>query len=433
MTKIHTSRLTNHLRQLTEQIGVRLAGTDQELAAAEYVADQFRKSRASVSVESFPVQSRDVTEERLEIKIGNSWKTFPCSLFSNTPGTNGQQLEAPIVFFEAPAESTREDLSHLRGKAVVHLGTHIESRTNYQRLIEASPAWLMLVDIRYPGDVPLADGMFPAYTCSLGAVPTVNVAFQHAWDWKVDRATDARLSVQGGMRATESQNVIADFPGQDPTAGMILLGAHHDTQADSVGADDNATGVAGLIELARELACDSRQRTVRLISFGTEEQLSVGSAEYVRHHRGEVEREARLIFNLDSYGSYLGWTELFCNGPSQLQDYLRSYFKSYGLYVRFSDECMPYADHFPFAAAGVPAITMIRQNCIGGRFFHHRPDDDLSRVDASLMARLLDVVLAIVDDLACREILPFDPSIPPSQSPGISKFWQDLFNGWKGF
>lgn len=433
MNNIQAERLTSHLRELTERIGVRLAGTDQELAAAEYIADQFGKFGASVSVESFPVQSRDVTDQRLEVRIGDSWHAFPCSLFSNTPGTDGQLLEAPLVFFEAPSEYSRSDLSHLSGKAVVHLGTHIESRENYQRLIDSAPAWLMLVDIRYPGDVPLADGMFPAYSHCLGAVPTVNVAFQHAWKWRVDRATDARLSVQGGMRAAESQNVIADFPGQDPAAGMILLGAHHDTQADSVGADDNGSGVAGLIELARELACYSGRRTVRLISFGAEEQLSVGSAEYVRRHRDEVQRDARFIFNLDSYGSYLGWTELYCNGPGQLQDYVRSYFEAGKLYARFSDECMPYADHFPFAAAGVPGITMIRLNCAGGRFFHHRPDDDMSRVDTSLMGRLLDVVLAIVIDVASRDDLPFDTSIPDDQLTGVGEFWEDLFNGWEGF
>ena len=65
------------------------------------------------------------------------------------PAMGGALVEAPLVFFEAPTEYAREDLSHLRGKAVVHLGCHIESRAAYQRLMQAEPAFLLFVDIRY--------------------------------------------------------------------------------------------------------------------------------------------------------------------------------------------------------------------------------------------------------------------------------------------
>ncbi len=425
-------RLEQDLRYLCEAIGLRLAGTSQEQAAADYVAGEFQKTGASVWQESYPVKSRWAEEERLEVLVKGSWRRFPCSLFSSTPGTNGETLEAPLVFFEAPTEYARPDLSHLRGKAVVHLGCHIESRDAYRRLMAAAPAFLLLVDIRYPGTTPLADGMFPAYTRDLGALPTMNVAFMDAWEWKATGATSARLTVTGGMRESTSQNVVAELPGTDAGAGILFLGAHHDTQADSVGADDNASGVAGLLELARVLAPLPRTRSVRLISFGAEEQLSVGSAQYVREHRAEVEERARLIFNLDSYGSWMGWTELIVNGPRELEEYTRPCFESRGSYVKISNSIMPYADHFPFVAAGVPGITMIRANCAGGRFFHHRPDDDMSRVSTGGMARLLDSVAALAADLGQRPALPFAPAVPEDQAREVEHFWVDLFSGWRG-
>ena len=428
-SRASVQNLEDHWQHLVDAIGVRLAGSPQEGRAATYIAAQLEGSGAQVQQETFPVRRRLVHRESLDIRLGDHWQRFPCSLFSNTPGTGGQAVEAPLCFFESPAEYQRPDLSHLTGKAVVHLGCHIESRRHYQRLMEARPAFLLFVDIRYPGAVPLADGMFPAYTQALGAVPTVNIAYLDAWDWKLAGASAARLTVEGGMEAAESQNIVADLPGQ--TEGeLLLVGAHHDTQADSPGADDNASGVVALLEVARLLQQRPRRRPIRLISFGAEEQLSVGSAHYVRNHRSDLERTARFMFNFDSFASPMGWTELVCNGPHDLAPLLRAHFAQDDLWVQTDDQIMPYADHFPFVAAGLPAAYIGRRNCASGRFFHHRPDDDRRRVSPPLVARTVDCVARLLDRLANEDTLPIARHIPVDQARQAEIFWQDLFGGW---
>ncbi len=430
MQNTSSDHLTRHLRVLTQDIGVRLAGTPGERAAIDYVAAEFARSGAQVTVERFPVRARAVTALKLELRLGDRWVEFPGSLFSSTPGTDGRTLEGPLVFFEAPAEMQRTDLSHLRGKAVVHLGCHIESRATYRRLIEAAPAFMLFVDVRYPGTTPLADGMFPAYTKAIGAVPTVNVAFMDAWRWLVEGATAARLSVTGGMVPGESGNVIADLPGTEGSDEVLYVGGHLDTQADSPGADDDGTGTVGVLELARVLAPLPRRRTVRLIAFGAEEQLSVGSAEYVRRHRADVAAHGRFMFNLDSYGSRMGWTELNVNGPPRLAPALQRAFVTRDLYVKLGGEVCPYTDQFPFAVAGVPGCWLYRPNCAGGRFYHHRPDDDLSKVSTPLMARLLDVVAGLTADWAARKALPWRGGLPAKQAAAAQRFWADLYGGW---
>ena len=424
-------RIEADLITLTEDIGVRLAGSAGEQRAIGFVAESLEASGARVHLEEFPVRERSVQAEELEIRVGAGWRRFPCSLFSNTPGTGGQWREAPLCFFEAPAEYAREELSHLRGKAVVHLGSHIESRDQYRRLMEAQPAFLLFVDVRYPGSVPLADGMFPAYTAALGAVPTINVAYMDAWGWRKERAEAARLRVSGGMKQGTSCNVVAELPGRDPQGDLLLVGGHHDTQADSPGADDNATGTAAVLELARLLsAAPLRRRTLRLVSFGAEEQLSVGSAEYVRRHRQELAGRGALMLNFDSFGSHLGWFELSAGGPAEMTAYLWERLAEGGVHAAVSTGVMPYADHFPFVAAGVPAATLIRSNCKAGRFFHHRPDDDLTRVSLELVSRVIDVSAGILLDLAEREALPFARHIPGDQAAAVSRYWDDLFGGW---
>jgi hypothetical protein len=213
---LHASpeRLARDLNVLANDIGVRLAGTAAERAAADHIIARAREIGADPREEFFPVQSRVVAEEQLEVQIRGDWRRFPCSLFSNTPGTNGEWRTGGIAVL-APADYQRDDLGYLRGKAVIHLGCHIESRQSYRRLMAAGPAFLLMVDTRYPGATPLADGMFPAYTAALGAVPTLNVAHSDSWDWVRQGATQARCKIVGGMVPATSQNIVIDLAGTD--------------------------------------------------------------------------------------------------------------------------------------------------------------------------------------------------------------------------
>lgn len=429
MLRASPERLARDLGVLATDIGVRLAGTAGERAAADYIIERAREIGAETGEESFPVQSRVVSEERLEILVDGTWRPFPCSLFSNTPGTDGAWRTAGIAVM-APTDYQRDDLEHLRGKAVIHLGCHIESRQSYQRLMAAGPAFLLMVDTRYPGATPLADGMFPAYTAAIGAVPTLNVAHQDAWHWVRQRATEARCRIVGGMSPGTSQNIVINLSGTEARDEVLYVGAHHDTQAASPGADDNASGVVGVLELARLLHGRRRRRTIRIISFGAEEQLSVGSAAYVRTHRRDVSAGGRLMYNLDSYGSALGWLQLHVNGHRDFEASFRPHYRAANLYYQTMTSVVPYADHFPFAASGVAAAFHHRVNCNAGRFFHHRPDDDVSQVSAEVMARDVSVVAGWLDRVATSDALPFTPGIPEPDRPAIAACWQDLFGGW---
>lgn len=428
---LHASpeRIAHDLQVLAGDIGVRLAGTAGERAAADHVMAVARELGAAVHEETFPMRARVVGAQELMIRIGDAWHPFPCSLFSSTPGTDGVWQSGDLAVL-TPTDYQRDDLSHLRGKAVVHLGTHIESRAAYERLMHAAPACLLMVDTRYPGTTPLADGMFPTYTAAIGAVPTLNVAHQDAWAWVAQGARAARWRVEGGMVPATSQNVIIDLPGSDLAQEVVYASAHHDTQADSPGADDNGSGVAGVLELARLLLPGPRRRTIRLISFGAEEQLSVGSAAYVRAHRETIAAHGCCMYNLDSYGSHLGWLQLYLNAHPDFEASFRPHFHACDVRYQVITSVVPYADHFPFIAAGLPGVFHYRVNCDGGRFFHHRPDDDLTRVSPSVMARDLSAVATWMSAIANSDALPFTRGVPEAQRAEIDACWQDLFGGW---
>ena len=102
-------------------------------------------------------------------------------------------------------------------------------------------------------------------------------------------------------------------------------------------------------------------------------------------------------------------------------------------YLAIKHEIVPYADHFPFAAAGVPGVYLGRSNCASGRFFHHRPDDTVSRISIPLCTKLIQVGCLSLFALANSETLPFQPIIAEESRAEIEKLWQEIFGGWEGF
>ena len=426
--------LEQHVRELTVGIGVRLAGSPGERAAAAYLAARGGElPGARVTRETFPVWERAVESESLEVEIGGRWQPFACSLFGLAPSTGGRAVEAPLRFFDAATGYQRRDLAYLKGAAVVHLGCHIESPDDYRRLMAAEPAFLLFVDTRYPGAVALADGLFPAYVHAYGARTTVNVAFQDAWRWDRERATRARLRVAGERRRSRSQNVVIEIPGRDPGAGAIYVGGHHDTQAGTVGADDNAIGAASVLELARMLAPLNLGPTFRLISFGAEEQLSAGSAAYVRRHRDTLARDGRFMFNIDGSASALGWLAVTFNGAPAQEALLRDVFAKHDLPFALNRNLCPYTDQFPFMAAGVPGLWIFRMNCASGVFYHHRHDDTLANLDLARAARQLDAAADFLARLAGSGDAVLKAQAGDDKREAAARMWEALYGGWKGF
>ncbi|WP_375772561.1 M28 family peptidase [Archangium gephyra] len=124
-----------------------------------------------------------------------------------------------------------------------------------------------------------------------------------------DRARDlmkSRLEAVGlQVRTQEGQrgeltftNLLADLPGTTHPEEIVLVGAHFD--AHYVGADDNSTGVAGVLELARVLSQYRFERTIRFVGFDLEEPGMIGSGHYV-DELGEEKLAGVIIFDCIGY------------------------------------------------------------------------------------------------------------------------------------
>lgn len=102
------------------------------------------------------------------------------------------------------------------------------------------------------------------------------------------------------QQGIEFQNLILNLPGRS-SKPPILVGAHYDTFPGSPGADDNATGVAVLLELARCFAAEPARHPVRLVAFDLEETSydRAGST----HYANSLQQEPlRLMLSLEMLG-----------------------------------------------------------------------------------------------------------------------------------
>ncbi|MFN3565020.1 MAG: M20/M25/M40 family metallo-hydrolase [Burkholderiaceae bacterium] len=105
-----------------------------------------------------------------------------------------------------------------------------------------------------------------------------------------------------------SSNLEATLPGGARKSEIVLAGAHYDTVPGSPGADDNASGVAALVEIARALRDARCERTVKLVAFVNEEPPffywgEMGSRVYARAARARGD-DIRVMLSLEMLGCY---------------------------------------------------------------------------------------------------------------------------------
>ncbi|MGH8025993.1 MAG: M28 family metallopeptidase [Pseudoxanthomonas sp.] len=183
----------------------------------------------------------------------------------------------------------------------------------------------------------------------------------------------AKMSVDLKSISTEKQsrNVVGILPGSEkPDEAVVYmahwdhLGKHPDEQGDNIynGAVDNATGVAGILEIADQFAKVGKpKRSVVFLAVTLEESGLLGSKYYVAHPVVPLDKTVAVI-NLDAMG-VAGKTRdmtVVGMGSSELEDILKTIAEKQGrtLHSESRPEAGSYfrSDHFNFAKAGVPAL-----------------------------------------------------------------------------
>jgi len=418
-----------HWLELCTRIGERRAGTAGEAAAADYLLDHFRQAGLQgVCAEPFACVSVASAEAEVALGEGALFQTVPSRVLAGSPGTPGAgAVEGELEWVEMPEQAERLFKPRLKGKVVVLFGPMPTRADLHQRLVQCRPAAVIHVDDRLPFDWVKDDGVYPAWVKRYGMPPTVTIAYRTAWEARKSGLRRARVRAVVDLKQGASQNVVGEIAGRQPELPVVLVGAHHDTQCHNTGADDNASGVVALLELAVLLGPTRPLRTVRLVSFGAEEQLSVGSACYVAAHKKEM-ATVGVALNLDSVSSPLGHHWLFRAGTKEFGNWLLGRLAEEGLEAVEQAAPMPFADHFPFSVFGVPSVSFIRPNMSNGlRWQHHSAHDRLDNVSVVELSRVVRAVGALAGDLAAKPRWPFARGLAPDQRAETARLARELF------
>lgn len=227
------------------------------------------------------------------------------------------------------------------------------------------------------------------------------------------------FTAKGGVDNSEHtlRNVIAVLPGSNPEfkGEVALLTAHYDhlgfgwpgARADAVGklhpgADDNASGVAVLIEIAKQLAArPAPPRTIVFIAFSGEEAGLLGSRHYVSHPVPVPVSGMYGVINMDTVGR-LGDQPVSVIATESAREWpfvFRGITAVTGVQTRSIPGAAESSDQKSFIDVGVPGVQIFS----GAGLDYHRPTDTPDKVDGAGMVRVATVAAEAIDYLASTE------------------------------
>jgi hypothetical protein len=227
-----------------------------------------------------------------------------------------------------------------------------------------------------------------------------------------------------------AQNVLAVLPGEGPLAEeVVVLGAHYDhlgmggtnsaapgVEAIHHGADDNASGTAALVEVARQLAARGPfPRTVLFAAFSGEERGLLGSAHYTANPAMPLEKTVAMI-NLDMVGR-LTDDKLIVHGTgtgTTMEPVVDRLLEGRGFTVTKEPGGFGPSDHASFYAKKIPVLHLFT----GSHEDYHRPTDTAEKINYEGMTRIVDFVADIVAELAATETPPEYVQVASTQFAG---------------
>ena len=380
---------------LTTEVGQRLAGTEAEARARDWAVKRLTAMGfANVHVEPFtlPVWTRGA--ESAEIVSPFPQKLAVAALgYSGSTGPQG--ITGEVVYFDSVDALRLAPDSMLKGK-IVFIDHHMmpaQDGSGYgqfgaprrQGPTIASLKGASGIVIRsigtdhhrnpHTGVQYFTDGAVPIPAGAL-SVPDAEqlVRILKRGQPVIMHLTLVSERTEGG----HSGNVIAEVPGRDPKAPILLVGGHLDSWDLGTGAIDDASGVAIVTAAARHIMDAGRPlRTIRIVWFGAEEPGGLGGKALAAAHSadryaiaGESDFGADRVWR---FGSQLSKTD-----PAAFAR-LAAALAPLGITENDKGEADG-TDIEPTIAAGAPWISL---NQDGTRYFdwHHTPDDTLDKID----------------------------------------------------
>jgi len=389
------SPMEENLRRLTDEVGGRVTGSPEMAKAVEWGVAAFRAAGVDVHTEKYmlPVTWSE-GETRLEL-LGPV--KFPVRAISGgwSPGTPAGAIEANVIDAGYGTEDDFAKVGSIKG-AILLVHSDIGS------------TWADLFNeyLRPPGIIDHAVKNGAVAILWMGARER-KLLYRHtnSLTGEIDKLPQAIVAREDAMRLArtiaaypgkvrvrlnmpnkiggpiEQENVVGEIRGYDKPDETVILAAHLDSWELGTGALDNGCNAALVIEAARAIKATGLvpHRTIRFVLFSGEEQGTIGSYEYVKAHRAELDKMRAMI----TYDSGIGRVTGYSLGGRRdtevgLREVLRP-LESWGANNHTYDASFG-TDNFDFLLEGVPTLVANQEeaNYLPN---YHAASDTLDKVD----------------------------------------------------
>jgi hypothetical protein len=285
---------------LADRVGPRLSGSDGAAEAVRWAVAQFQAAGVPVRTERLKAPRWVRGEERGEVLPGpghHGW-TLALTALGGSAATPAGGVEAEVVEITSlaalattPVEGRIVYFHHSMSSAEGY-GDASELRSFGPAKAAARGAVATMVRSAATASFRSPHTGVAVFTAAERAIPAVALATEdaaviHRWL----RAGPVRVRLQLGCRTeadVDSANVVGEIRGREKPGEVVVLGAHLDSWDLAVGAQDDGTGVAMVLEAARLMARMHPRRTIRFVLFMNEENGSAGAKAYAEAHAGEV-------------------------------------------------------------------------------------------------------------------------------------------------
>ena len=357
------------LRAIAEGIGGRFNGQPGERATIEFMAEALRGDGYQVAIEPFQFVTLD-ENHWINIASGadgaGETVSLPAFLMEGSPDVPAL---GPLV--SVPGIGTAEDFASVNAEGAVAVVARGElTFSEKQRNAEEAGAVALLI-------VNLGGAAFVGRLSEPGEIPVFAVPDQFVEHLRPGGDATATIQQPVAGEFLESWNVVARRAGG---VCRVVVGGHYDSVPNVQGANDNASGIAVTLALARAWAGAASAADVCFVGFGAEELGLHGSQAFVEAAResGEL-AETTAMLNLDAFGN--GERPIIGVGSDELTELFERLGEQLGIEVE-SGEGNPGqgSDHAAFYQAGVPVLFPITR---GGIL--HVPADNMDNIDATLV------------------------------------------------
>ncbi|MCB0121056.1 MAG: M28 family peptidase [Caldilineaceae bacterium] len=405
--------IQDHLDHLVKQIGCRMIGTEGNLVAADYIEDVFKQAKLEVRRQSYPCLSWRA--ERCALRIaGQTVEAIP-NTFSPPC-----QITANMVLVRTIEELERADVGNcllvlcgeLTSDPIMSLVDHAVYLPERDRKIG------VLLRQKQPQAI-VTVSLAPGYTPILLEDPRLNIP-------SVTVSAEVGLLITQNINSPASLEIVSDVkPGQtcnvigvncSPSqAKRIIMCAHYDTKNGTLGAWDNASGVAALLALAQHYALNPPPVSIEFVAFSAEEYgiedsfedpylteygLSIPPFVYGQEiaapYRASELDEVLAVINFDGIGQLLTANTVATMACSEaLKALVREVKQSFPGIVAVSG--WPASNHYGFSANGIPSIPL---GSVEMKNVLHVPNDTVEWVSAKHIDEVAEFAQQVVINLA---------------------------------